>query len=141
MPAEFANWGLRFMFPENWELVIDEPRDASHGVTLFAPDGSFWSLAVYPAGKEPAALLRQVVDEMKREYDTLDCEPASQLVAGQPAQGYELNFIHLDLTCTCLALSFRTYRATFVLLSQAEDRDYERQKEVFRAISTSLKVS
>lgn len=129
------------MFPENWEVSVDETRDASHSVTLFSPDGSFWTLAIHPAGREPKALCDQVLQEMTKEYGAIDSETVSQNVAGHDAKGYEMNFIHLDLICTSLAMAFRTYRATYLILAQAEDRDYERLKDVFRAINASLKVS
>lgn len=128
------------MFPENWQVSVDESRDASHSVTLFAPGGAFWTLAIHPAGREPSALCDQVLTEMKREYDSLDSEPVGQEIAGHDASGYEMNFIHLDLTCTSVVMSFRTYRATYLVLAQAEDRDYERLQDVFKAISASLKI-
>jgi hypothetical protein len=54
--------------------------------------------------------------------------------------GYDIDFIHLDLISSALVRTWTTAKGTFVVHCQAEDRDYAKLAEVFRAITHSLIV-
>ena len=138
MPKLFDDLGVRFQYPDNWRVDDDA---SSEGVSVYSPGGSFWSLTIHPPGKEPIELLDQVLGQMKTEYRELDSHLVQLPVAGDDRQGLEMNFVCLDLTCTAVACAFEDYKATYLVLYEADDRELEQIEPVFRAISASLSVT
>lgn len=141
MPAIFDRSGIRFQYPENWDVDEQESFQQSAHVTVYAPGGGFWSVALHPSSSSPEDLVKAAAAEMKREYDCLDVEPSQAQVAGNDSVGYEINFICLDLLSTARVHSFSAKWSTCVVMYQAEDREFERLEPVFRAISHSLTFS
>jgi len=139
MPHTYAKLGIRFDYPENWTLDEEEARDTRNAVTVYAPDGAFWSVNVQPADEgEPAALAASVLEAMRQEYPDLDAEPVQEVIEGRELVGYEANFYCLDLTNTAQIRAAGSPFGTFVILAQAEDREYVRLAPIFQALTTSL---
>lgn len=138
MPALYDSMGVRFQYPDNWTLER-EPAGRNHtSVTVVSPVGAFWSLTIHPASEDLADLLRVVLSALRAEYQELDTETAVQAIGGRQVVGYDVNFYCLDLTNTAQVRGFQTDRATYVLLCQAEDRDFAAVERVFLAMTTSL---
>src|SRR5690606_38295341 len=61
MSAVYENFGVSFMYPENWQLA-DESGDAEAGpktVSVNSPGGGFWALHVYEPAVDPQDLADQ----------------------------------------------------------------------------------
>ncbi len=138
MPAKYVKMGMSFEYPENWTLDEDDALAGHGSVTVYSPCGAFWSVAVHPSSTAPDQLAQAAVDAMKEEYDDLEAEPASDVIAGWEAIGYNLNFYCLDLTNTATIRCLTTDQATYSIFCQAEDRDYDRLAKVFLAITASF---
>jgi hypothetical protein len=136
MPAVFDRLGVHFQYPENWTLEAADEADGEE-ITVYSPDGAFWSLTIHERG-DPKELMDLVVDAMREEYDELDSEAVDESFAGQELTGYDLNFYCLDLTNTAQIRAFSRGAKTYLLVWQAEDRDFDHVCPVFRAITTSL---
>jgi hypothetical protein len=134
----FARPGLSFDYPESWSVDVEDDADGQTAVTVYAPEGGFWSVSTHAAGTDPDSLSRAVLDQMRQEYRDLDSEAAADDVAGRPLSGYDLNFYCLDLTNTAQVRSLALPSATYVFFCQAEDRDWDRISHVFAAMTTSL---
>ena len=136
MPAVFAHLGVRFQYPENWTLEADDEADGAD-VTVYSPGGAFWSLTIHDHG-EPEELVDEVVRAMREQYDELDSETVEDVIAGQELVGRDLNFYCLDLTNTAEIRAYRDGPRTYLMIWQAEDREFDRVAPIFRAIATSL---
>ena len=68
----------------------------------------------------------------------LQLEPASERLEEFDLEGFDVNFICLDLTNTCWLRTCRTPTAVYLLICQAEDAEFDRVAEVFRAMLASL---
>jgi hypothetical protein len=136
MPASFDHLGVRFQYPESWALETSEDGEGND-VTVYNPEGAFWSLTIHDQG-EPESLAKEAVAAMQAEYDELDCEQVTDSIAGQRLTAYDLNFYCLDLTNTAHIRAFRRDDRTFLLMWQAEDREFDFIAPIFRAITTSL---
>jgi len=134
----FDRFGLAFDYPENWTIDTDDADGRYATVTVYSPDGSFWSVSGHAPGGEARELSAAVVAQMRREYQELDSEPASDTVAGRTLDGFDLNFYCLDLTNTAQVRTLATARAVYLIHCQAEDRDWDRVAPVFAAITTSF---
>jgi hypothetical protein len=138
MIRTFDKHGLTFQYPENWKLEEETVDDGARSVSLFCPGGGFWSVTAYPADVEPAAASEQTLEAMRAEYPDLDVEAVSEDIAGRQLEGYEMSFVCLDMVNTAKVLCYGDSGATYVILCQAEDRDYEDLADVFAAVTTSL---
>lgn len=140
MPAVFDRQGLRFLYPENWDLELGESPTDAGTVTVHSPTGAFWSITRYPRGQSPDALCQAVVAALREEYDTVEAIPIAARFAGDGAVSYELNFIYLDLIGTVRLHAFYTATATCLIYIQAEIRDYDALEQVFDAVCRSLRI-
>jgi hypothetical protein len=134
----FERFGLAFDHPDNWTVDIDDATGLQTAVTAYSPDGGFWSVSGHEPGGPAADLAAAVVEEMRAQYQELDCEPAEESVAGRTMRGFDLNFYCLDLTNTAQVRTVETPNAVYLLLCQAEDREWEETAPVFAAMTASF---
>ena len=134
----FERFGLSFDYPDNWSLDTDDSEGRFATATVQSPDGAFWSVSGHAPGGDPAALAEAFVAEMREEYRELDVEKAETEVAGQRLPGFDLNFYCLDLTNTAEVRTLATETAIYLIITQAEDREWEEVAPVFAAITTTF---
>ncbi|HYW78035.1 MAG TPA: hypothetical protein VE890_00595 [Thermoguttaceae bacterium] len=138
MPAKYEKLGISFQYPDNWKLDEEDAMAGCDSVTVYSPGGSFWSLAIHPRSADPRLLAEGVVDTMKQEYDEIEAEEVSESVSDHELIGYDLNFYCLDLTNTAKIRCLRADQHTLTVFCQADDREFERIKSVFQAMTVSL---
>jgi hypothetical protein len=134
----FDRFGLAFDHPDNWTVDTDDSEGRYAAVTVYAPEGAFWSVSGHAPGGEPAELAAAVVAQMRAEYRELDSEPATDTILGRPLAGFDLNFYCLDLTNTAQVRTLSTPTAIYLFHCQADDREWDRVSPVFAAITTSF---
>jgi hypothetical protein len=134
----FDRFGLAFDHPDNWTVDTDDAEGRFAAVTVYSPDGAFWSVSGHAPGGDPAELAAAVVAQMREEYRELDSEPAADTVLGRPLAGFDLNFYCLDLTNTAQVRTLSTPTAIYLFHCQADDREWDRVSPVFAAITTSF---
>jgi hypothetical protein len=137
MPALFDKLGIKFLYPDDWTLELATDED-EQGVTVYSPDGGFWSVVIRGGDEDPAELAKLAVAAIGGEYTDLDTEPVEETIGRQELVGYDLNFYCLDLTNTAQIRACRRNGRTLLMLCQAEDREFQEMANVFRAITTSL---
>lgn len=138
MPAKFSKLGISFQYPENWTLDEDEAMAGHKSVTVVSPGGAFWTISIHPSPTDPTRLAEAAVQAMKDDYADLEAEPTVQSLAGREMIGYDMNFWYLDLTSSAAVRCLSTERATYAIFFQGEDREFDRIRSVFDAITTSL---
>jgi hypothetical protein len=134
----FQRFGLAFDYPDNWSVDTDDSQDRYATVTVYSPEGGFWSVSGHAPGGDPAALAETVLAEMRREYQDLDSEPAAERIGGHTLTGLDMNFYCLDLTNTAQVRTVETTRGIYLFLCQAEDREWDRIAPVFAAMTASF---
>jgi hypothetical protein len=137
MPAVYDSSGVRFQYPENWTL-LEEAKQSPREITLESPSGAFWALHVYFPPTDPHELAGDALRVMRQEYENVEVEPVHEDIGPVHAYGFDMSFFYLDLLVNCRARAFDFGDATFLLITQAEDRDYDQLEPVFRAITASL---
>ncbi len=134
----FHRLGIDFSYPDSWSVDTDDAREGHAAVTVYAPEGGFWSISGHAPGGRPAELAEAVVAQMRGEYRDLDAEPATDDVAGATLPGFDMNFYCLDLTNTAQVRTLATPDAVWLIFCQAEDREWDRIAPVFAAMTTSF---
>lgn len=130
--------GISFQYPENWTLDDSDAVLGRKSVTVYSPGGAFWSVSIHSGSADPGKLAAAVVETMKKEYGGLESEPADETIAGHTLAGYDLAFYCLDLTNTAIVRGVRVAQTTYTIFCQGEDREFERMRGVFQAMTTSL---
>jgi hypothetical protein len=139
MPAQFNSLGISFQYPDNWTLDDSDARLGQRSVTVYGPGGAFWSVAIHTgSGADPAKMSIAVVEAMRQEYDSLEAEAIEETISGRDLIGFDLAFYCLDLTSSAWIRSLRVAKTTYTIFCQAEDREFEKFRMVFLAMTTSL---
>lgn len=138
MRANFDQFGIRFQYPDNWTLEADDMLHGQGAVSVYSPGGGFWSVTVHDASNEPKELVGAVVEAMRKTYEDLDVQETIETIDGRSVPGCEMNFYCLDLTNTATVRAIHSSRANYVVLYQAEDREFAQLKDVFAAMTASL---
>lgn len=138
MSAIFDQSGVRFAYPESWTIENPPDEEAEVQVTASSEGTAFWSLSVYPGLRDIRGLLGEVLQAMQAEYPALEHDPADEIVEGTSVVGYDLSFYCLDLTNSAWIRVFHRNQATYLLLAQAEDKEFEEVEPVFEAMTACL---
>lgn len=139
MAALFDDGGLRFRYPESWQIERED-TEAGWTVSVQSPGTAFLMISL----REDLPTTDQLADEtlaaLQTEYPGLEAEAYQDTVAGQPAIGHEIRFFSFDLTNTCWTRAIYTGLGTLLILCQTNDLELETAEPVFRAICASLRV-
>jgi hypothetical protein len=138
MTVKYERSGIRFLYPENWEVADDQTDREARSVVVQAPSGAFWSVDLCIQAMNAPGLAAQVLRTMEQEYTDLEAEAVTDQIGGQPATGYDMQFYCMDLVVTARVRAVRTSSGTLVLLYQAEDREFDRLEPVFHAMNESI---
>jgi len=138
MPAVFSRSDLRFEYPENWSLDESDDESGCEQIVISSPETAFWHLSRHSPDVELESLFDEALAALRSEHQDIEVEPARQRLEDHDLEGFDVNFICLDLTNTCKLRACRTPSATFLLICQAEDREFDRVSAVFQAMLASL---
>lgn len=141
MPATFEEYGVCFLYPDNWEIAERSAEEESVGVTIESPDGTFFSLHRYHGQSRADDLLRQAASAMQAEYEQLESEPYADPDALPGERGSDLRFYYLDLLISARILVIPDAGDLLLVQMQGENRDFDRQERVFAAMLKTLRES
>jgi hypothetical protein len=138
MQAHFEQFGISFQYPDNWTLEADSVLVGEPSVSVYSPGGAFWSVTVHEAHRDPNELVAAVLEAVRGMYEDVDVEHTRETVEGHNIIGCEINFYYLDMTNTARVGVIPSPHATYLVMYQAEDREYREVERVFQAMTTSL---
>lgn len=138
MPAVYQQFGVRFLYPENWSLLDEETKEWPRTVTLQSPETGFWTLQVYPPNHNAREAVTAVIDTIREVYPDLEVLPAKETIADAEAKGVDIAFFYLDLLVEARIRCVKTPFGMILWHYQAESREFDTVEPVFRAITTSL---
>ncbi len=139
MAALFERDGIRFRYPETWQIEREESA-SGWTVSLQGPGTAFLVLSVDQDMPEMDAVAETALAALRDDYPELEADPCVDTVAGQPAIGHEIRFFSFDLTNTCWTRSFYAGGGTALLMWQVNDLELEQSEDILRAICASVEV-
>ena len=139
MAALFEKDGIRFRYPENWRLEIEETANG-WTASLQSPGTAFLMLSLDQDRPGVEHVAATALETLREEYPELEADEYVESVAGQPAVGHEIQFFSLDLTNTCWTRSFYGSGGTVLLMWQINDLELEENEPVLKAICASVEV-
>jgi len=139
MIATFEEAGLRFRYPDNWQLQREDTEEG-WSVLVQSPGTAFVLISVREDMPSAEDMAETALTALREEYPDLEADECADTLAGQPAVGHDIRFFSLDLTNTAWTRSFYGERGTFLVLCQLTDLELETNEPVLRAICASLEV-
>lgn len=139
MTAQFHEDGIRFLYPENWELDRQD-TDAGWTVSVQSPGTAFFLVSYDAEMPDPELMADTALAALRSEYPGLETDEAVESLAGQPAVGHDVQFFSLDLTNTCWLRSLYCSTGTMLVMWQANDLELDRLGPVLRTICTSIQL-
>ena len=138
MPTQYQFEDIQFMYPENWRLVEDSNDQLPRVVTLETPTGGMWFLHILRLSDDIDARIKAIIQEFDEQFEALEVTPTSQDIGQYQCHGFDVFFYCLDLLVSAQIRALRTETHQLVIVSQAENRDFDENEAVFNAINFSL---
>lgn len=140
MLGSFERDGVQFQFPDNWTLG-EEDAEGGWTVTAEGPTTAFLIVSYSPDVDDPADMADAALVGLQEAYPKLDAEGAVDSLAGQPAIGFDVNFIHLDMTNTCWIRSIPAGTGCLLVLAQCCDDELAFAGETLKSILASFLIA
>ena len=141
MTEWYEDDGVRFAYPESWELTREVEESGAVMLTVSGEGTSFWTLAIYPGATSAAKLVESAVLAYREEYEEADVYSIEGSMCGFPFEGWDVEFVCLELINTATLRAFETPGFTAVVLYQGNDGELQETRSVLEAISGSLSLS
>jgi hypothetical protein len=138
MPAVFEKFGVRLMYPENWQVTDVDAEGMPYEFTLQSPETSYWTLCIFPPAHEVRPRVTEIIEGLKDEYKEVEVLPIEEIIGDTKTKGVDLAFFYLDLLVECKIRTLRTPSATLIWHYMAESREFEQREDVFKAIAISM---
>ena len=137
MDEVYETHGVRFQFPDDWELR-EEEKDREFTVTVSSPETSFWSLVLLFDRPQPEHVMESALEVFRQEYDELDIYPSNAPLCNCQTVARDIEFVCLELINSAFLRAFQTERFTALVLYQATDIELQNTNTVLNRISQSL---
>src|SRR5437773_4211538 len=86
MVAEFDEQGVRFKYPENWQLTREEGEDG-WTISVQSPETAFLMISLRADMPTTDEVAGTALEALRESYPDLEADESVDAVAGQPAQG------------------------------------------------------
>lgn len=138
MLGVYQDHGVRFEYPPDWDLDIDDDGPATT-ISIHAPDGmAFAMVRLDETCPDPADVADEALEAMREEYPELDAAPALETIDGHKATGHDVEFFSLDMTNACIIRSYRTKQRTVLVFGQWSQLDDTAAEAAMKAVRRSL---
>ncbi len=141
MPATFDDFGIRFLYPDNWVVAGRSDDTGTPGVTLELPTGGFVSVERADTSLPEDELLDEVAKTVAKEYDEVEREEIELEDSALSERAIELRFYYLDLIVMSRIILLTAGDLRLLVQFQAESRDFDANELVFDAILKQLRGS
>jgi hypothetical protein len=138
MAGTFEDCGIRFQYPDDWEVEVTNEESVTT-VALHSPSGLAFALVSLDDSRPlPKDVADQALATMREEYPDLDSSEAQEVIRGHRVVGHDVEFISLDVANSCAIRCFRTQRRTVLLFGQWSDLEGGQTDSLLAAVRGSL---
>lgn len=135
----YRQHGILFEIPDGWEVT--EQASEGHDTTITVSDGvAFWALTLMWERPEVERVLSEAKSAFEQEYDEMDAEPTREKISRRDAEGFDIEFVCLELINFVRLRSFRTGRFTAFMMAQMTDQEQSYYEPLFSDLTASLDV-
>ncbi len=138
MVATYDSLGVEITYPENWLITDEDLEQWPRTVSIQSPEGSFWSLFLYPGDSSADEVTKEVLEAMRLDYEQLESFPVNEKIGAENAIGYDVDFYCMNMIVHAQIRCFPLNDQLCLLIYQAEDRDFPKHDAVFRAMTVGM---
>jgi hypothetical protein len=139
MSDTFQRDNVRFQYPPDWQLETENDGDG-WTVSLQGPGTAFLVVSYCAGIEDPGELVDAAVNGLRAEYPELDAVDAVETLAGQPALGADVSFVHFDLTNTCWIRAVGAPDGSLLVMAQCTDEELDEQGAALKIIMSTIAV-
>jgi hypothetical protein len=139
MQNTFEKESVRFRYPADWEIELEE-EDESWTASIQGPGTAFLVVSFVPGAGDVNELIEAAVAGLREDYPSLEVDDAVDSLAGQPALGADVRFVHFDLTNTCWVRAVPAGEGALLVLAQCTDEELEDGGETLKKIMGTISV-
>ena len=126
------------MYPDNWVLSDQGDVELPRVISLETPDGAIWSVHLFSAETDPDLMIKDTVTALEETYPDLEVSPSEHSFPQHPGTAIDTIFFCLDFLVRIKLMTLQTSQYQILAWYQAEDRDFDKQEQVFHAVTTSM---
>ena len=139
MTNSFERDDVRFAYPKSWQFEVEEGEEG--WTASVQSDGTaFVVVSYYPDVDDPAELADAALEGL-REYPNLEVDETIVTLAGRPAIGADVSFVHFDLPNTCWIRAVQAGMGSLLVMSQCCDIEMDGFEPELTAILASVVVN
>jgi hypothetical protein len=135
--AVFEEHGVRFEYPDNWELS-HEHHDDDFSVTVESEGTAFWMLSVLQGRPIAEDVIAAALESFEAEYDSVDVYECSDRICMLPTVAKDVDFYELEMVNRASLRACETDDTTIFVLLQMSDTERAEAEPLLKAISDSL---
>jgi len=148
MPKTFEGFGLRLLYPDNWEVEARAEDEGDQGVTFQIPGGGFLALETLPITREDEIVIEEIDQTIRDAYEEVEREVVTLPGAEPDERAVDLRFIYLDLVILSRIVLLDAPASTrdqmpiagrILMQFQAEMKDFEANEMVAHAILKQIR--
>jgi hypothetical protein len=143
---EFEQYGIRFEYPDSWDLDSGETEDG-RTITLNSPETSFWSVSLFDGCPPVDSVLDAALAAYEEEYDEVDIydpgeddQPVS-ICGSENTVARDVEFVCLELVNTVCLRAITTDSFTLLVLYQGTDFELANTRNTLEKITQSLSIA
>ncbi len=142
--AEYQQHGIRFQYPDDWELADGHDGEA-RTITVSSAETSFWCVSLFDETQSMESVVQAALAAFEEEYDDVDAYPAESKDASTELSDYtiawDVEFLCLELTNTARIRATEAGGRTVLVLYQGTDHELEQTLPALQEITDSLILS
>ncbi len=158
MPAVYEGHGLRFQYPETWDLEDQETPDG-WSLSVTSENTAYLQMVGQPMpeidmdeaisaelGSHPSedplllGMLVAAIEALREDYPELETEAVEEAkIGGMVSLMQQVHFISFDLSVTCTMYCVRTPTQIVLILCQASDLEEDEAEPQFVSMMKSLR--
>lgn len=137
--ATFAELGVSFEYPDDWE-VDAQPGDRESAVTVQTPGSAFLLLTLIADRPSADHVLNSAQKALEEEYADCEVEVGDSAIPGVDAEVRGIDFTCHDLVTHATLQAYDAGRQTVFVMTQRADIEADEVDAGFRQIESSLRV-
>lgn len=141
MSGNYDDHGIRFDYPADWEIEVNEDDDGRTTVSLQSSGGlAFAFVTIDEECPSPAEVIAEALGALKAEYPRIDVAEVADTIADRDAIGHDIEFFSLDMTTACATRCFRTAEQTVLIFCQYSELEEDEGDLALRQICRTFEI-
>lgn len=136
----FEKHGVRFFYPDIWELEETGGDDDDIVVTISSDGTCFWTIHILHQCPSPPVVIESCVAAFTEEYEDAEATSVDRHLAEMPAVAQDVEFSCFEMMNTASLQCVRTSEFTLLVLWQGTDHELEEYRQLLEYMTTSVRA-